>query len=299
MFSTDQYELLDFGAFHGVGRKLERFSEYVISRPSPPADRAKPKRPELWSQANDEFLLTGKKENDKGRWKQRNPLSSTWQINNEYFSLNLRPTPFGHLGVFAEQQKNWDWIYRQTKKSGRPIKVLNLFAYTGGSSLAAAAAGAEVVHIDSAKNVVSWARENAELSGFQDKPIRWIVEDCSLFVKRELKRRKQYDAIILDPPSFGHGPKNEIWKIEKDLIGLLRDCKNLLSDRPEYFLLSCHSPGLGAAELHATVCDAVFGTCSVQVQAADMNLKTSDGRQLNSGHCVRWSASRPVIEPLS
>ncbi len=290
MFDPIQYQLLDFGKNEaGVGEKLERFGEFLISRPSPPADRATRSLPDLWSGIDAAYT---KRNTNKESWslvsKKASGLNDSWSIEHNGLRFKLKPTPFGHVGLFVEQQSNWDWIRKRVTNCDRKLKVLNLFAYTGGSTLSAAIAGADVTHIDSAKNIVNWARENASLSNLSDHPIRWIVEDCSLFVEREVKRGNRYDAIILDPPTFGHGPKGEAWKIERDLIRLLRNCKKLLTDSPEFMLLTCHSPGYGPAELQATFCDAVFGTCSTQVTAMPLSISTNDGRRLNAGNLVRW-----------
>lgn len=291
MFAPTQYELIDFGKnADGTGEKLERFGELLISRASPPADRSNRSLQDQWSRCDAAF---SKRNATTEAWsfaskELEKTLKSPWSIEHNDLRFKLKLTPFGHVGLFVEQQANWDWIRDRIAKSERKIKVLNLFAYTGGSTLSAAIAGAEVTHIDSAKNVVTWARENAELSNLSGHPIRWIVEDCALFVEREVKRGNHYDAIILDPPTFGHGPKGEAWKIERDLIRLLRNCKKLLSESPEFMLLTCHSPGYGPAELQATFCDAIFGSCSTQVTAMPLSISTNDGRKLNAGNLVRW-----------
>lgn len=294
MFSPDQYELIDFGKDeNGVGRKLESFAGVVVSRVSPPANSAVRTAKDAWSDCDGRFAKSLRKGQaagqDTGQWTFRSP-PETWQVKHREIVLQLKPTPVGHLGLFAEQQSNWDWIEQQIRKSKTQLNVLNLFAYTGGSTLTAAAAGAKVTHIDSARNIVNWARGNAEVSGLADAPIRWIAEDCQRFVEREVKRGHRYDAIILDPPSFGHGPKGEVWKIERDLIGLLRNCKKLFSDQPAFALLTCHSEGYGPAELQATFCDAIFGTCSTQVFSGPLSIKSRDGRRLNAGNFVRWAS---------
>lgn len=293
MFASNQYELIDFGNRKGNGFKLERFGSVVVARPAPPADNLQCRHPQRWRECGLEYQLTadqgrGGGNSGKGRWSRSSELPDPWQLRHGKFVMRLKPTPFGHLGVFAEQQENWDWIDHRVRLASGELKVLNLFAYTGGSTLAAAAAGAAVTHVDSARNVVQWARENARLSGLQDRPIRWITEDSSRFVQRELKRGNRYDAIILDPPSFGHGPKGEVWKIDRDLLRLLRDCRQLLSDQPEFILLTCHSPGFGPAELQATVCDSIFGTCSTQVIAKPLGISTAQQRTLHAGCVVRW-----------
>lgn len=295
MFEPAQYQLVDFGSDEkGGGRKLENFGGSLVSRVSPPATRSVKKWSQKWADAVAEFRLAengathGSPKEPKGNWVSRSPLPDPWILRFPHFSLKLKPTPFGHLGVFPEQQENWNWIIKKIGTSKREMKVLNLFGYTGGSSLAAAAAGGHVTHVDSAKNIVSWARENAKLSAMADAPIRWITEDCRLFVEREIKRKNHYDAIILDPPSFGHGPKGEVWKMERDLISLLRNCRKLLSNSPEFLLLTSHSPGYGPAELQATLGDAIFGSCSTQVFAGPLFIPTPDGRKLNAGNLARW-----------
>jgi 23S rRNA (cytosine1962-C5)-methyltransferase len=215
------------------------------------------------------------------------------------FRLLLKTTPFGHVGVFPEQQGNWRWIAErivqwqrasgQTPDRPNGPKVLNLFAYTGGSTLAAAAAGAHVVHLDAARNVVNWARENAVASDLAETPIRWIVEDTRRFVQRERRRGQRYDALILDPPSYGHGPHGEAWRLDTDLMPLLADCRSLLADDAAFALLSCHSPGFGPAEVGACLQEALLGRCSSDVEAQRLFVHTADGRRLSAGVAARWS----------
>ena len=197
------------------------------------------------------------------------------------FRLQLEALPSGQVGVFPEQRENWDWIARQVRRAkpqadeGRGFRVLNLFAYTGGSTLAAAAAGAEVVHIDAAQNIVDRARANAELSGLADRPIRWIAEDAVKFCRREVKRGNKYDAVILDPPSYGHGPKGEVWKIENDLLPLLKLCGELTSESRAFVLVTCHSPGIGPAELGGVFIRGHFWT--LWPAAGDGGIEFADG----------------------
>ncbi len=281
MFEPDQYQLVDFGN----ARKLERFGPYVLDRPCPAADGLQPARPERWESADARFNRGSR---DRGRWELRTELPADWAIRHGNFQLKLKLTPFGHVGVFAEQAASWDWIARQAARADRPLRVLNLFAYTGGSTLAAAAAGCEVTHVDAARNVVGWARDNAELSGLQDAPIRWISEDAPRFVTREIRRRNQYDAVILDPPSYGHGPKGEVWKVSSGLLPLLRACGELTRSRRAFILLSCHSPGFGAAELEAALAEAIFGHCQGGVVARPLLLIDEDGSELPCGAAARW-----------
>ncbi len=277
MFSTDQYELLDFGG----ARKLERFGPYLLDRPSPPAEGARTVRPAAaWAEAHARF------DRDRGAWRERVVLPETWTIRHDRVTFELRRTEFGHVGLVAEQAATGDGIARQLARLGRPAKVLNLFAYTGGSTLAASAAGAEVVHIDSARNAVQRARRNAELSGLADRPVRWIAEDAAKFVARERRRGNGYDAVILDPPSYGHGPGGEPWKLDLHLDPMLRDCAALLAGRAAFVLLTCHTPGYEEPKLRALL-RSNFGDGNVEAGA--LSLESSDGRRLSSGHFARWT----------
>jgi len=282
MFDDDQYELLDFGA----GRKLERFGSVVLDRPSPSATGNGPKHASRWQDISARFSgAIG----SHGSWKWRNPPPEIWTATAGDITLELESTESGHVGVFPEQAPNWDWIERQVRRAG-PVKVLNLFAYTGGSTLAAAAAGAEVVHVDAAKSTVLWARRNARRSKLKDASIRWIVEDSLKFVRREVRRGNQYDAIILDPPSYGHGPQGDPWRLSHDLMPLIEGCARLTSGRRAFLLFTCHTAGFGPAEVEAILADGFFGHCQAGVRAGPLELKTADGRRLHSGVVARWPA---------
>lgn len=287
------YELLDFGD----GRKLERFGSAVLNRPCPAADDVAKERPELWQTITARFR--GPRTGD-GSW---TPVPKSWmpadwclehagQDGEAAFRLKLEALPSGQVGAFPEQRDNWTWISRQVAKTqstlGRAPRVLNLFAYTGGSTLAAAAAGAEVVHIDAVQTIVDRAKENAAFSGFSERPVRWIAEDAVKFCRRELKRGNKYDAVILDPPSYGHGPKGEPWKIDTDLLPLLSMCGELTSASRSFILVSCHSPGIGPAELSAYLSEGIFGHCGQPPQSGELALATSDGRKLPAGVFARW-----------
>ncbi len=229
----DDYELLD----SGDGRKLERFGGHVLARPCSQAMWRPQLPPSEWSRADASF-----DREDGNRWHGRSNLPASWTIETAGVRFKLGGTDFGHLGIFPEQRGQWRWI-REAVAKGR-TSVLNLFAYSGGSTMAAALGGAEVCHLDAAKGMVEWARENARLNGLSDAPIRWIVDDAHKFMKRELRRGRSYDAIILDPPTFGRGAGGEMYKIERDLketLGLVRD---LLSRTPRFVLFSSHTPGL-------------------------------------------------------
>ncbi|MFV1967009.1 MAG: class I SAM-dependent methyltransferase [Pirellulaceae bacterium] len=281
MFTAGQYQLLDFGK----GRKLEQFGPFVLDRPSPSAGQSPRAAPALWKTAHARFRRT---KGESGRWLPKGALSESWTVRHKEIVLQLKPTDFGHLGVFPEQADNWDWIARQVRQAEKPIRVLNLFAYTGGATIAAAASGAEVVHVDAAKNTVQWARRNAVLSGQESAPVRWIAEDAKKFVRRELRRGCHYDAVILDPPSYGHGPKGESWKIARDLMPLLSKCGELTRQRRVFFLLTCHSPEFAPSDLEAMLADAVFGHCQSGARARPLSVPSKDHRLLPSGMVARW-----------
>ncbi len=285
MSAVDAYELVDFGQ----GRKLERFGEFLLDRPSPAADGQPKSHPQHWRQAVSRFERT---RGERGGWRPAQALPKEWILDCGPFRLQLRPTPYGHLGVFPEQFENWSWIRQQVAARDQPLRVLNLFAYTGGSTLAAAAAGAEVVHVDAARNVIRWARENAKLSGLEQAPIRWIEEDARRFVQREQRRGNRYDAVILDPPSYGHGPKGESWKMSVDLLPLLRGCGKLTEQQRAFVLLTGHSPSFGPAEMTASLADALFGHCQAGVAARTLSLATADGRRLPAGVMARFATER-------
>ncbi len=231
----DDYELLD----SGDGRKLERFGRYVLARPCSQA-LWRPALPEAdWLKADASF-----DREDGNRWHGRTNLPAAWSIETAGIRFNLGGTDFGHLGIFPEQRAQWKWIREMVQGAGRPVRVLNLFAYSGGSTLAAALGGAEVCHLDASKGMVEWARGNAALNGLSDRPIRWIVDDAHKFMKREIRRGRAYEAIVLDPPTFGRGAGGEMYKIERDLKETLELVKALLSDKPLFVLFSSHTPGL-------------------------------------------------------
>ncbi len=293
MSTRDNYELLDFGD----SRRLERFGEIVLDRPCPAAETFERADPDLWTRADARF--EGRDEL-RGQWTDRRELPERWVVAHGALRFELKRTEFGHLGLFPEQAENWDWIAKQSHlwashetPALRGLRVLNLFAYTGGSTLAAAAAGAEVVHVDAAKNIIAWARRNAELSGLADAPIRWIAEDALKFVKRELKRGNRYDALILDPPSYGHGPRGEVWRLSKHLPRLLDLCAELTAGRPQFMLLTCHTPGYDAESLGRMMSEAI-GSENAAV-AQPLTIRASDGRRLPSGVCVRCETAGGIL----
>ncbi len=293
MFARDQYELVDFGN----GRKLERFGALVLDRPSPAASDTISHQSHIWSTAAARFIAERNAATagcgQRGHWHSLKTLPATWKIEHPPFGFALRPTETGHVGVFPEQAENWDWIAVQLAQQKaaspeKPSSVLNLFAYTGGSTLAAAAAGAEVVHVDASKSTVAWARENAEQNGLAAAPIRWIVEDAAKFVAREQRRGSRYDGIVLDPPSYGHGPNGESWQLVRDLPPLVAACDKLLADGG-FLVLTCHSPGVGPDELRQLLVDINVRDTAADIDAHDLLLTTADGDSLHSGVVARCS----------
>ncbi len=281
MFTPDQYRLLDFGD----GRRLESFGSVLLDRVCPAAEGIAKATPEVWREADARFERGS---GGKGQWKTQRPLPERWQIVHGAFTLDLKRTDVGHLGIFPEQASNWDWIAGQVRRAARPLKVLNLFAYTGGSTLAAAGAGAEVTHVDSARNTVAWAQGNAERSGLGDAPIRWIAEDAAKFVRREIKRGNRYDAVILDPPSYGHGPRGEVWRAAKHLPPLLKMCCRLTDPNGRFVLLTCHTPKLDVAKLREMLSGALVDPRAGRSDARALTIRSEAGRALPCGICVRW-----------
>jgi len=267
------YELVD----SGNGRKLERFGPYLIDRPCAQAIW-KPKLPlQEWKKAQGFFTREG-----DAKW---NPgLPSSWEVTLAGLQFKIAPTDFGHLGIFPEQCPFWEWM--QTFK--KPFRVLNLFAYSGGATLACAKAGAEVCHLDASKGMVAWARENAALNSLAGAKIRWIVDDVFKFLKRELKRESRYDAIILDPPSFGRGTKGEVFKIEEEIQPLLQSCRDLLTEKPFFFLFSCHTPGFTPIAMQHLLNQALSGLKG-NIDAGEMVLSgPSKVFEVPSGTFARW-----------
>ena len=244
MWIADQwkdYEVLDTSE----GEKLERWGEYLLVRPDPQVIWNTPKELPGWRKMNGHYHRSSK---GGGEWEFFD-LPKQWEIAYKELRFNLKPCSFKHTGLFPEQAVNWDWFSDKIRKPGRPVKVLNLFAYTGGATLAAAAAGAAVTHVDASKGMVNWAKENAKSSGLEEAPIRWLVDDCMKFVEREIRRGNHYDGIIMDPPSYGRGPKGEIWKIEDSIYDFIRLCTKILSDDPLFFLVNSYTTGLAPAVL--------------------------------------------------
>lgn len=223
------------------GMRLESWAGKTLSRPDPQIIWKTDKTNPLWRSCDAVYHRSDK---GGGKWEFRKTLPESWKIKYDDLTFIIRPTGFKHTGLFPEQATNWDLTRRLIKEANRPVSVLNLFAYTGGATLAAASAGASVCHVDASKGMVQWARDNASASGLADKPIRWIVDDCAKFVEREIRRGRTYDAIIMDPPSYGRGPSGEVWKLEDSIYDLLTLCVKVLSDKPLFFMLNSYTAGL-------------------------------------------------------
>lgn len=276
------YEVLDTSS----GEKLERWGDYLLVRPDPQVIWDTPKALKGWKKMNGHYHRSNK---GGGEWEFFN-LPEEWSIQYKELTFHLKPFSFKHTGLFPEQATNWDWFSDLIKKAGRPIKVLNLFAYTGGATLAAAKAGASVTHVDASKGMVTWAKENAAASGLQDAPIRYLVDDCVKFVEREIRRGNHYDAIIMDPPSYGRGPKGEIWKIEESIYPFVKLTTQILSDDPLFFLINSYTTGLQPAVLSYMINTAVVPKFGGNVVADEIGLPvSSNGLVLPCGASGRWS----------
>lgn len=280
------YRLLD----SGNRNKLEKVGPYTLIRPAAQAIWA-PKAAHLWSQAD---AVYERDASGSGTWEWRRQTKREFDILYSDLAMRIRLTDFGHLGLFPEQAENWQWlkdvIRDRMKTHGANIHVLNLFAYTGGSTLAASQAGAHVVHLDAAKGVVDWARENAKLSHLDSRPIRWIVDDAIKFVEREVRRGHKYQGIILDPPSFGRGPKGQVFKIENQLSTLLEGCHQLLDSRALFVLYSGHTPGFTPLVMHNQL-EELVGKRQGLLVCGEMTVDDKQGRQLPSGTYARWQAA--------
>jgi 23S rRNA (cytosine1962-C5)-methyltransferase len=284
MFSIDQYELLDFGN----GRKLERFGTAIVDRPSTQAVGGR-RRPDLWESADLHYNRERTHTPDRLAWTGDEPAA--WHIAHGQARFELRAAPTGQVGIFPEQAENWDWLDQQMDRlDSQPVRVLNLFGYTGGSTLTVAAKAAETVHIDASKPVVEWGRRNAGLSRLTDRTIRWIVEDATKFVRREARRHRTYHGIVLDPPSFGHGPNGENWQFAACLPDLLAFCEPLLLP-VGFLLMTCHTTGFTAADLQNIVCQQLTRGRAGTLQSTTLQLRTSSGESLASGFTVRWAGS--------
>ncbi|MCI8674955.1 MAG: SAM-dependent methyltransferase [Lachnospiraceae bacterium] len=279
----NDYEILDTSG----GEKLERWGDYILVRPDPQVIWNTPKIHKGWRKRNAHYHRSAK---GGGEWEFFD-LPKQWEIHYKALTFQLKPFSFKHTGLFPEQAANWDWFSEKVVRAGHQVKVLNLFAYTGGATLAAAQAGASVTHVDASKGMVTWAHENARSSGLEDAPIRWIVDDCMKFVEREIRRGNHYDGIIMDPPSYGRGPKGEIWKIEDAIHPLVKRCSELLSDHPLFFLINSYTTGLAPAVLAYMLSIEIGKKYGGKVRAEELGLPvTETGLVLPCGASGRWEA---------
>lgn len=289
MVGRQGYELVDFGE----GRRLERFGPWCLDRPCPAVRKLPRQDVAAWAAADARFDRTGP---SGGQWTLSRPVPLRWLLRHGPLVFELKRSDFGHVGVFPEHWPYWDWLLAELAPAG-PVRVLNLFGYTGGATLAAAAAGAEVTHVDAAANVVAWAQRNAGLSGLPGAAIRWVVEDVRKFVRAELRAGSRYDGLILDPPSFGRGPHGQVWRLADHLPWLLRQCAGLLSENPRFVLVTCHTRGYSVRRLGRLVAKALGPPGEGRLLAEPMAIPSAAGRNLPSGVAVRWLATQHAPAP--
>jgi len=278
------YELIDAGD----GERLERWGRFYLRRPDPHIIWPAAKDPSAWEKVDAHYHRSDK---GGGHWEFRTQMPERWTIRYGNFTFYLRAMGFKHTGIFPEQAVNWDWISAKIASRPQPVRVLNLFAYTGGASVAAAAAGAEVCHVDAAKGMVTLAKENLALSGLRERPVRFIVDDVLKFVRREQRRNRKYEGIIMDPPSFGRGPNGEVWKIETELYSLVSECVKVLSDEPLFFLINSYTDGLTPCVMGNILKMLVQPSYGGTVTFDEIGLPvTASGLVVPCGGCARWEA---------
>ena len=278
------YELIDTSA----GERLERWGEILLIRPDPQVLRNTPRIDPRWRQAHARYHRS---HTGGGHWECYQPMPDVWQIGYRALRFQLKPMGFKHTGLFPEQAVNWDYMAQAIRSAGRPIRVLNLFGYTGGATLACVEAGAHVTHVDASKGMVSWGRENAAASGLADRPMRWLVDDCGKFVQREIRRGNTYDGILMDPPSYGRGPGGEVWKLEEQIYPLVEQCAALLSDRPLFFLINSYTTGLSPSVMQYLLGTLVQPRYGGGTAADEIGLPVSaSGLVLPCGATAMWTA---------
>ena len=279
------FELLDCSK----GEKLERWGKYYLVRPDPQAIWDTPRRNAHWSGRDARYLRS---DSGGGAW-DKGSLPANWQISYGELCFNVKPMNFKHTGLFPEQAANWDWAAAKIRAAGRPISVLNLFAYTGAATVACAKAGASVCHVDAAKGMVAWAKENAASSGLSQAPIRWIVDDCAKFVEREIRRGRRYDAVIMDPPSYGRGPGGEVWKLEDNLWPFVSLCGGVLSEEPLFVLINSYTTGLSPSTLSYVAGSVFTKKLGGRAVSDELGLPVRDsGLCLPCGASCRWESGR-------
>ncbi len=278
------YELID----SSEGERLERWGKYILIRPDPQVIWSTPKTNGLWYNADARYIRSS---SGGGSWDVYKKLPDVWQIGYSELKFNIKPMGFKHTGIFPEQAVNWDMTARVIADAHRnDIKMLNLFAYTGGATVSAMNAGATVTHVDASKGMVQWAKENAESSGVSDRPVRWLVDDCKKFVEREIRRGNRYDIIIMDPPSYGRGPGGEVWKLENEVYSLCGLCAKLLSDDALLFLINSYTTGLSPSVMSYILGSLIVPQHGGKVSADEIGLPVTDsGLVLPSGASAYWT----------
>lgn len=268
------YECIDAGN----GEKLERWGNITLRRPDPQAMWMAEKESKTWKNIDAHYIRSNK---GGGEWNYKKKLPKEWTISYKELTFKISPTNFKHTGLFPEQAVNWDFMMEKIRGAKRPIKVLNLFAYTGGATMACAKAGASVVHVDASKGMTEWAKENKKLCGLEDHPIRFIVDDCLKFVEREYRRGNKYDAIVMDPPSYGRGPNKEVWKFEDNIYHLINACLKILSDEPLFFLINAYTTGISSVVL-----ENILKTCFIPVYPTGKVLAGEIGLPISKNNLV-------------
>ena len=276
------YEILDMAN----GEKLERWKDIVLVRPDPQIIWKSKSFPEKWKNVNAKY---NRSNTGGGYWEYSKKVPTSWQVKYKNLTFNIKPMGFKHTGLFPEQAVNWDWMIEKIQKANREIKVLNLFAYTGGATVACSYAGASVCHVDSSKGMTTWAKENIESSGLKNNPVRFIVDDVVKFVNREIRRGNKYDAIIMDPPSYGRGAKGEVWQFENNIYDLVELCKNVLSDDPLFFLINSYTTGISSKVLEDILSLTVAKKYKGKLESGEIGLKMEDSNLvLPCGIYGRW-----------
>ena len=281
----EDYELLDTSR----GERLERWGDILLIRPDPQIIWDTPRKDVRWKQAHARYHRSN---TGGGQWERLRSLPDSWQITYGELKFALKPMGFKHTGLFPEQAVNWDMMATLIKEADRPVRVLNLFGYTGGATLACVATGAHVTHVDASKGMVAWGKENAVASGLSDRPMRWLVDDCGKFVQRELRRGNTYDGILMDPPSYGRGPGGEVWKLEEQIFPLVQECVKLLSDQPLFFLINSYTTGLSPSVMQYVLGSLLPKNIGGTLHADEIGLPvTNSGMILPCGASAFWHAS--------
>ena len=281
-----EYELIDTSD----GERLERWGSVVLIRPDPQIIWKTPRENPLWKKADAHYLRSA---SGGGHWRENRPVPPMWRIHYGELTFQLKTMGFKHTGIFPEQAVNWDFAMEKIRSAKRPVRVLNLFGYTGAATLACLKAGARVCHVDASKGMVTWAKENAAASGLADRPVRWLVDDCGKFVRREQRRGHRYDAVIMDPPSYGRGPNGEVWKLEDQLYPLVRMCVPILAEKPLFFMLNSYTSGLSAAVMEYLLGVLIRKKFGGRVSAGEIGLPVAEsGLVLPCGSTAIWESGR-------